>query len=85
MPIIVTVTKTPEEFWLSPEDEQVLSDGQILELIQEDTSAFLEGACWTVERLDALGSLSALGGTLDKGRNLQIEPRGPHEAKRGSL
>jgi len=48
--IIVTVTKVLEPFWGA---EEALADGftekDILELIQEDVPAFLEGATWSVK------------------------------------
>ena len=50
MEITVTITKTLEEFWATDDELRTMSDAEILELIQEDISAFVENAQWAVSR-----------------------------------
>ena len=47
----VTITKTLDDNWATPEQFASMCDAQIIAMIQEDISAFLDGACWEVERL----------------------------------
>jgi hypothetical protein len=50
MRVSVTVTKELEDFWATEEQFASMSDAQVIELIQEDVTALLEGASWTVTR-----------------------------------
>ena len=51
MKVFVTVTNEMEDFvWATEEQLAAMSDAQIVELIREDVTEFLEGASWTVTR-----------------------------------
>lgn len=54
MMITVTVSKTLDDFWADEATLANLTDGEILALVQEDLVAFVDGACWTVDREDDL-------------------------------
>lgn len=53
MPVTITIKKTLEEWWASDEEYQSMSDAQIVELCQEEITAAIDGAQWTVERSDS--------------------------------
>ena len=50
MPLTVTVSNQLGEWWATDEQLAEMSDEEIVELIGEDTLAFLDGAVWAVER-----------------------------------
>ena len=50
MKITVTVSNELGPLWATPEQFAELSDQEIVELIQEDVTLFLDGASWTVDR-----------------------------------
>ena len=50
MRIFVTVSGELEDFWATEEQLASLSDAEIVELVQEDVTAFLDGASWAVTR-----------------------------------
>jgi hypothetical protein len=47
---VIVVTQTLDDLWATPEDFAGLSDNEIIELIHEDISAFLEDAAWEIKR-----------------------------------
>lgn len=54
MTITVTVSKTLDDTWADEATLANLTDGEILALVHEDLAAFVDGACWTVDRDDDL-------------------------------
>jgi hypothetical protein len=48
--IEVKVTKILEDWWISEEDAKELTDEEIVELIQEDISSFMENVDWKINR-----------------------------------
>ena len=50
MKIVVTVSGELKDLWATEEQFAVMSDAEIVELIQEDVTVFLEDASWTVTR-----------------------------------
>lgn len=53
MKYTITVTKTLEDWWgVSDMEEAGYSDKQIIELIEEDITSFLENAKWKIKRIE---------------------------------
>jgi len=50
MKIRVIVTKVLDDLWGTEEELAEFSDGEIIEVIQEDLCAFIDEADWKVER-----------------------------------
>ena len=50
MKIVVTVTNELDELWADADQFEDMSDAQVVELIKEDVTSFMEGASWTVTR-----------------------------------
>ncbi len=48
MPIKIIIKKTLEPFWGA--DDPEMDDAYIVELVNEDIAALLDGATWTVKR-----------------------------------
>ena len=49
--VVVTVTKELDnDFWATPEQFAEMTDQDVVDLVKEDVIAFLDGACWTVDR-----------------------------------
>lgn len=46
----IFIEKELESWWATKEELEEMDDTQIIELLQEDVVAFLDGAMWTVQR-----------------------------------
>ena len=47
----ITITKTlDDDFWIDSESQENLTDAELIETIKGEMEAFLDGACWTVNR-----------------------------------
>jgi hypothetical protein len=46
--ITIIIEKTLEDWWATKKELAAMSDTEIVELLQEDESTFLENATWTV-------------------------------------
>lgn len=75
MKVTITITKTLDDSWATPEQLKEMSDADIIELAKEDTFDFLDGACWSVERtvLDVPAFL--LGAALVELSDAEFEAR----------
>ena len=63
MKILVTVTKELDDLWLTDMAEG-MTDADIVDLVKEDLIAFVDGASFTVERLEE-PDVDAATGTAD--------------------
>jgi hypothetical protein len=52
MPITVTISKTLDDIYATEEQLQEMSDSEIIELVKEDLTYFVDGASWTVDRTE---------------------------------
>lgn len=48
--ITIMITKTLDDTWAEPSQLDALTDTEILSLVKEDITEFVDGACWSVER-----------------------------------
>lgn len=55
MSVTITVSKTLETFWASDEELRTLTDEQIVNLVQEDLHAFIDGSTWDIWRTETKG------------------------------
>jgi hypothetical protein len=64
MKVIVTVVKELDEFWAEIAQFEAMSDADIIEMLQDDLVAFVDGATWAIER-QTEPDVDAATGTAD--------------------
>jgi hypothetical protein len=52
MPITITISKTLDDLYTTEEQFQEMSDSEIIELVKEDLTEFVDGAGWSVDRTE---------------------------------
>jgi hypothetical protein len=60
--ITITITKTLDDTWAEPGQLDTLTDAEIIALVKEDVTEFVNGAKWTVDRdnvtMDVVGVIA---------------------------